>query len=137
MLNKIRLSLTGLLLVLGSIPLTACVSAVPSATQDKIAELTQSLEQLQARYSSEKIQNEQIADQAIADSGKLKRQVETWYVQTQAACYADFFVNNCLYKAKLIRRDHLIALQKMNAEANAFLRQQHARVLDKDDKKPE
>jgi hypothetical protein len=84
-----------------------------------------------ARYPSGSIQSEERADQALKDIEVERQALDARFVESERACYARFFVNDCLRKAKDQRRDAMTRMRSIEIEANTFKRRVRAEVHEK------
>ena len=64
----------------------------------------------------------QQADASLADVARQRSVVEADFADGERACYATFFVNNCIDKAKEKRRTALAPLRVIEVEASHFKR---------------
>jgi hypothetical protein len=62
------------------------------------------------------------ADRKLADAARARAQAEAAYAASEQACYARFFVNNCLDEAREKRRAAVAGLRAIEVEAERYKR---------------
>ncbi|MUI14998.1 hypothetical protein GJV26_21385 [Massilia dura] len=72
------------------------------------------------------------ADAQLAQVAKDRAAAESEYAASEQVCYAKFFVNNCLDKAKELRRARLAELRTMEIDANYFKRKHDVGLRDRE-----
>jgi hypothetical protein len=72
------------------------------------------------------------ADAQLAQVAKDRAAAESEYAASEQVCYAKFFVNNCLDKAKELRRARLAELRTMEIDANYFKRKHDVELRDRE-----
>ena len=113
-----------------------CIFIMPTADvmarQSKLtlAQLTKAITTLDQTYAAGAIDSSIMSEQAIVEASAAKNDVQKWYVQAEQICAENFFVTSCLNDIKLIRRDKLAILQRINVEAKACQRKQRIDELD-------
>jgi hypothetical protein len=70
------------------------------------------------------VQSVEQADALLAQVARDRAVAESEYAASEQVCYSKFFVNNCLDKAKELRRARLAALRTAEIDANYFKRKQ-------------
>ena len=95
-----------------------------------LPQLDQAITTLDNTYSPGGIQSATMAEQAIVEVSTTKNALQKWYIQAEQTCAEKFFVTSCLNGIKLVRRDKLSILQRINIEAKAWQRKQRIEQLD-------
>jgi hypothetical protein len=95
-----------------------------------LPQLTKTIATLDRTYSAGAIGSSTMSEQAIVEANAAKNDVQKWYVQAEQTCYENFFVTSCLNDIKLMRRNKLAILQRINVEAKAWQRKQRIEELD-------
>ena len=72
------------------------------------------------------------AERKLAQTARDRAQAEAAFGASEQVCYAKFFVNNCLDKAREKRRDALVGLRAIEIEADRFKRQAKVDERDRD-----
>ncbi len=72
------------------------------------------------------------ADAQLAQVAKERAAAESEYAASEQVCYAKFFVNNCLDKAKELRRARLAELRTLEIDANYFKRKHDVELRDRE-----
>ncbi|MBR7783119.1 hypothetical protein [Undibacterium luofuense] len=90
---------------------------------EPFSELKLETSQLKQKYLTGLLASLQIADEAVGASAKLQFRLERWYLESESACYSEFFVNACLQDVKLKRRQLLPDLKEIEFAAKDFKRQ--------------
>ncbi|TWI47763.1 hypothetical protein IP92_02825 [Pseudoduganella flava] len=89
-------------------------------------------QELPARVPNPAITTVEQADAKLADVKRERDAAEADYAAAEQVCYAKFFVNNCLDKAKETRRARLAELRKLEIDANYFKRKNSVEVRDRE-----
>ncbi|HEX8605021.1 MAG TPA: hypothetical protein VF774_20420 [Pseudoduganella sp.] len=76
------------------------------------------------------VQSVEQADALLARVAKDRAAAENDYAASEQVCYSKFFVNNCLDKAKELRRVRLAELRTTEIDANYFKRKHAVEVRD-------
>jgi colicin import membrane protein len=76
------------------------------------------------------VQSVEQADALLAQVAKDRAAAENDYAASEQVCYSKFFVNNCLDKAKELRRVRLAELRVTEVDANYFKRKHAVEVRD-------
>lgn len=113
----------------GTCRLWFAVFSAALLVQDVSAQPTEG-ESAVARYPAGSIQSVEVAEQALADVGKERAEVEQRFVVEKNACLSRFFASSCEGDAKERRRAALEQLKAVEVEANAFKRRE--RVAERD-----
>ena len=85
---------------------------------------------LHQHYPPGAIQTVEMADQALADVGRVRSAIEAQYITAEHACYPKFFTTACLEQVSERRRSDLESVRSVEVQANSFKRQ--ARVTERD-----
>jgi hypothetical protein len=72
------------------------------------------------------------ADARLAQVAKDRAAAEGEYAASEQVCYSKFFVNNCLDKAKELRRARLVELRAIEIDANRFKRKSAVELRDRE-----
>ncbi|TWI66392.1 hypothetical protein IP91_02206 [Pseudoduganella lurida] len=78
------------------------------------------------------VQTVEQADAALLQVKAARAAVESEFADSEKVCYAKFFVNNCLDKAKELRRVRLAELRATEIDANYFKRKNAVEVRDRE-----
>lgn len=110
----------------------ATISSDLMAQQFKIelSQLNKTITNLDEIYNGDRIQSSIAADEALLKINRAQVDLQIWYAQMERECYEKFFVNSCINKNKLIRRNYSSVLQRIEVEAKAFQRKEHIEQLD-------
>lgn len=103
-------------------------SATTGAPQLASSQLA--VEQFVGRYPVNGIDSVTMADRALVEAADARAALATQYATEERACYAKFFTNACIDKAKERQRLGLAAIRPIELEASAFKRK--ARVQERD-----
>ena len=76
------------------------------------------------------VQSVEQADAQLARVAQDRAAAENDYAASEQVCYSKFFVNNCLDKAKELRRVRLAELRTLEIDANYFKRKNAVEVRD-------
>lgn len=106
------------------------VHSAPQSIGISLEDLSAQIAKLDLRYAPTTIQSLFLAETALDEVQPLQKQLQSWFLVAERACYERFFVNACLDEAKLMRRKHNVILQRVSIEAKAFLRKDHIEHLD-------
>ncbi|MCU6433458.1 hypothetical protein LPB67_06640 [Undibacterium sp. Jales W-56] len=99
-------------------------------TGTSLQDLSGEIARLDSHYAPGTIQSVLLAESALDEVQPLQKQLQSWFLLAEHACYDRFFVNACLDNAKLTRRKYKLILQRVSLEAKAFLRKDHIEHLD-------
>ncbi len=103
----------------------SCAFAQPAA------EATASVSDIVGRYPAGSIQSVEMADAALADTGRARAGIEVRFSAEERACYSKFFAASCVEQAKDRRREALMQLRKVELEANSFQRKERVQERDR------
>ncbi|MFZ6845150.1 hypothetical protein [Undibacterium sp. RuTC16W] len=104
--------------------------SAPQSIGISLEDLSAQITKLDLRYAPTTMQSVFLAETALDEVQPLQKQLQSWFLVAERACYERFFVNACLDEAKLMRRKHNVILQRVSIEAKAFLRKDHIEHLD-------
>lgn len=79
-----------------------------------------------------RVQSVEQADAILAQVATERAAAEAAYAESEQVCYAKFFVNNCLDKAKDLRRERLAELRTREIDANYFKRKSGVESRDRE-----
>ena len=132
MMKFVAHRLSRLLLLLASTITLFSPVATQAANEGSITllQLNQLIAGMDHTYFAGAIQSASMAEQAIAEASATKNELQKWYVQAEQTCSEKFFVTSCMNDIKLVRRDKLSVLQRINIEAKAWQRRQRIDELD-------
>ncbi|WP_211451178.1 hypothetical protein [Collimonas antrihumi] len=117
--------------MLGVAAMLLALSAGVQAADAELKPVAEPAAELNARYPLETLNSVETANRALTDVANAKAEVEARDLEQRRACYAKFFVNNCLDTAKEQRRLAMKAIRPIDITANAFLRKDRADERDK------
>jgi len=105
-------------------------SALADDGKQELLEVAQVVHALDEKYPAGSIQTNDAAEVAIEESKAAQDRLENWYVVSEHHCYNTFFVNDCLKRIKIERREYLPTLQRISLESQALQRQ--LKVMERD-----
>ncbi|MBC3936864.1 hypothetical protein [Undibacterium rugosum] len=105
-----------------------CVAAVG----DELKLIAEKVNALNAHFPVNSITTNDVAVVALDETQRLDQELQTWYVSAGRDCRQRFFVNDCLKKIQLERREYLPVIRRVSQEAKALQRQ--LRVLAADER---
>ncbi|MBC3860792.1 hypothetical protein H8K32_01670 [Undibacterium jejuense] len=110
--------------------LNASANVLAEDGKQELVEIAQLVHTLDERYPAGSIQSNEVAEIAIKESQSAEDRLENWYVVSEHHCYNTFFVNDCLKRIKVERREYLPTLQRISLESQAL--QRLLKVMERD-----